>query len=237
MTDMYLVVFKKVCFSCPNVRKFFLKFVKLFSDMHIGIAGNIGAGKTTLTRMLSEHYGWIPKYESVTYNPYLEDYYKDIKRWSYNLETYFLAQRFRDLVEISKSDDIIIQDRTLMEGVNIFVANNVAMDNLSQRDYETYLQLYNLMMSMVREPDLLIYLRSSIEGIVRKIQKRGRDYEQGLSVEYLGNLNRLYEQWISNYKGRIIIFDVDNLDYENNPQDFALITDRLDSELFGLFRQ
>lgn len=205
--------------------------------MHIGIAGNIGAGKTTLTRMLSEHYGWIPKYESVTYNPYLEDYYKDIKRWSYNLETYFLAQRFRDLVEISKSDDIIIQDRTLMEGVNIFVANNVAMDNLSQRDYETYLQLYNLMMSMVREPDLLIYLRSSIEGIVRKIQKRGRDYEQGLSVEYLGNLNRLYEQWISNYKGRIIIFDVDDLDYENNPQDFALITDRLDSELFGLFRQ
>ncbi len=205
--------------------------------MHIGIAGNIGAGKTTLTRMLSEHYGWIPKYESVTYNPYLEDYYKDIKRWSYNLETYFLAQRFRDLVEISKSDDIIIQDRTLMEGVNIFVANNVAMDNLSQRDYETYLQLYNLMMSMVREPDLLIYLRSSIEGIVRKIQKRGRDYEQGLSVEYLGNLNRLYEQWISNYKGRILIFDVDDLDYENNPQDFALITDRLDSELFGLFRQ
>lgn len=205
--------------------------------MHIGIAGNIGAGKTTLTRMLSEHYGWIPKYESVTYNPYLEDYYKDIKRWSYNLETYFLAQRFRDLVEISKSDEIIIQDRTLMEGVNIFVANNVAMDNLSQRDYETYLQLYNLMMSMVREPDLLIYLRSSIEGIVRKIQKRGRDYEQGLSVEYLGNLNRLYEQWISNYKGRILIFDVDNLDYENNAEDFALITDRLDSELFGLFRQ
>lgn len=205
--------------------------------MHIGIAGNIGAGKTTLTRMLSEHYGWIPKYESVTYNPYLEDYYKDIKRWSYNLETYFLAQRFRDLVEISKSDDIIIQDRTLMEGVNIFVANNVAMDNLSQRDYETYLQLYNLMMSMVREPDLLIYLRSSIEGIVRKIQKRGRDYEQGLSVEYLGNLNRLYEQWISNYKGRIMIFDVDDLDYENNAEDFALITDRLDSEIFGLFRQ
>lgn len=203
--------------------------------MHIGIAGNIGAGKTTLTRMLAEHYGWIPKYESVTFNPYLEDYYKDIKRWSYNLETYFLAQRFRDLVEISKSDKIIIQDRTLMEGVNIFVANNVAMDNLSQRDYETYLQLYNLMMSMVREPDLLIYLRSSIEGIVRKIQKRGREYEQGLSVEYLGNLNRLYEQWIGNYKGRIMIFDVDNLDYENNPQDFALITDRIDSELFGLF--
>lgn len=203
--------------------------------MYIGIAGNIGAGKTTLTRMLAAHYGWTPKYESVTFNPYLEDYYKDISRWSYNLETYFLAQRFRDLVEISKSDGIIIQDRTLMEGVNIFVANNVAMGNLSERDYDTYMQLYNLMMSMVREPDLLIYLRSSIEGIVRKIQKRGRDYEQGLSVEYLGNLNRLYEEWIGRYKGRVLIFDVDDLDYENRPEDFALITDRLDSELFGLF--
>ena len=203
--------------------------------MYIGIAGNIGAGKTTLTRMLTAHYGWTPKYESVSFNPYLEDYYKDISRWSYNLETYFLAQRFRDLVEISKSDGIIIQDRTLMEGVNIFVANNVAMGNLSERDYDTYMQLYNLMMSMVREPDLLIYLRSSIEGIVRKIQKRGRDYEQGLSVEYLGNLNRLYEEWIGRYKGRVLIFDVDDLDYENHPEDFALITDRLDSELFGLF--
>lgn len=203
--------------------------------MHIGIAGNIGAGKTTLTRMLAEHYGWIPKYESVTFNPYLEDYYKDISRWSYNLETYFLAQRFRDLVEISHSDKIIIQDRTLMEGVNIFVANNVAMGNLSKRDYDTYLQLYNLMMGMVNEPDLLIYLRSSIEGLVEKIQKRGRDYEQSISVEYLSNLNSLYESWIEGYKGRLLVFDVDDLDYENRPEDFSLITDRIDSELFGLF--
>lgn len=203
--------------------------------MYIGIAGNIGAGKTTLTQMLADHYGWTPKFESVTYNPYLEDYYGDIARWSYNLETYFLAQRFRDLVEISKSNDIIVQDRTLMEGVNIFVANNRMMGNLSDRDYDTYMQLYNLMMGMVREPDLLIYLRSSIEGIVAKIQKRGRDYEQGLSVEYLGNLNRLYEEWIANYKGRLIIFDVDNLDYKHNPEDFAIITDRLDSEFYGLF--
>lgn len=203
--------------------------------MYIGIAGNIGAGKTTLTQMLADHYGWTPKFESVTYNPYLEDYYGDIARWSYNLETYFLAQRFRDLVEISKSSDIIVQDRTLMEGVNIFVANNRMMGNLSDRDYDTYMQLYNLMMGMVREPDLLIYLRSSIEGIVSKIQKRGRDYEQGLSVEYLGNLNRLYEEWIANYKGRLIIFDVDNLDYKHNPEDFAHITDRLDSEFYGLF--
>lgn len=203
--------------------------------MHIGIAGNIGAGKTTLTRLLSEHYGWTAKYESVTFNPYLEDYYSDIKRWSYNLETYFLAQRFRDLVEISKSDEVIVQDRTLMEGVNIFVANNVNMGNLSQRDYDTYMQLYDLMMSMVREPDLLIYLRSSIEGIVRKIQKRGREYEQGMSVEYLGNLNKLYEDWIASYKGKVLIFDVDDMDYENNPEDLAKITERIDSELYGLF--
>lgn len=203
--------------------------------MHIGIAGNIGAGKTTLTRLLSQHYGWIPKYESVTYNPYLEDYYSDIKRWSYNLETYFLAQRFRDLVEISSSDQVIIQDRTLMEGVNIFVTNNLRMGNLSQRDYDTYMQLYDLMMGMVSQPDLLIYLRSSIEGIVRKIQKRGRDYEQSLSVEYLGNLNQLYEDWIASYKGKVLVFDADNLDFENNPQDFASITDRIDAELYGLF--
>lgn len=204
--------------------------------MHIGVAGNIGAGKTTLTRMLAEHYGWIPKYESVTYNPYLEDYYSDIKRWSYNLETYFLAQRFSDLMEIAKSDAVIIQDRTLMEGVNIFVTNNLRMGNLSERDYNTYMQLYNLMMSTVREPDLLIYLRSSIEGIVRKIQKRGRDYEQGMSVEYLGNLNTLYEEWIAAYKGKVIIFDADSMDFENNPSDFEAITDRLDAELYGLFR-
>lgn len=204
--------------------------------MHIGVAGNIGAGKTTLTRMLAEHYGWIPKYESVTYNPYLEDYYSDIKRWSFNLETYFLAQRFSDLMEIAKSDDVIIQDRTLMEGVNIFVTNNLRMGNLSERDYNTYMQLYNLMMSTVREPDLLIYLRSSIEGIVRKIQKRGRDYEQGMSVEYLGNLNTLYEEWIAAYKGKVIIFDADSMDFENNPSDFEAITDRLDAELYGLFR-
>ena len=203
--------------------------------MFIGVAGNIGAGKTTLTRMLCEHYGWTPKYEAVTFNPYLEDYYADISRWSYNLETYFLAQRFRDLVEISKSSDTIVQDRTLMEGVNIFVANNKAMGNLSQRDYDTYMQLYDLMMGIVRLPDLLIYLRSSISGIVRKIQKRGRDYEQGMSVEYLGNLNSLYEQWIDSYEGKVLTLDVDRLDFENNPEDFAHITDKLDAELYGLF--
>ena len=204
--------------------------------MHIGVAGNIGSGKTTLTRMLAEHYGWKPQFESVTYNPYLEDYYHDIPRWSYNLETYFLAQRFKDLLEISRSKETIIQDRTLMEGVHIFVENNREMGNLSERDYQTYMQLYQIMMSMVRPPELLIYLKSSIEHLVSNIQKRGRDYEQGMSIEYLSGLNRHYEQWIGNYPGRLLIIEADNLDFKNNPEDFALITDKIDAELFGLFK-
>ena len=204
--------------------------------MHIGIAGNIGSGKTTLTRMLAEHYGWTPKYESVTYNPYLEDYYKDIPRWSYNLETYFLAQRFRDLLEISKSDEVIIQDRTILEGVEIFVANNLELGNLSQRDYDTYMLLYKLMMSLVRPPDLLIYLRASVPHLVARIQKRGRDYEQTISLEYLGGLNRRYEEWIGSYIGNLLIIDTDNLDFENNPEDFEAITDKIDSRLYGLFK-
>ncbi|MBQ8483373.1 MAG: deoxynucleoside kinase [Bacteroidales bacterium] len=203
--------------------------------MHIGIAGNIGCGKTTLTRMLSEHYGWTPKYESVTYNPYLEDYYKDIERWSYNLETYFLAQRFQDLLEIAKSDEVIIQDRTILEGVHIFVANNKAMGNLSDRDFDTYMQLFNLMMSMVREPDLLIYLKSSVPHLVSQIQKRGRDYERSISIEYLNNLNERYDKWIGEYKGQVLIIEADELDFENRPEDFSLITDKIDAQLFGLF--
>ena len=183
--------------------------------MHIGIAGNIGCGKTTLTRMLSEHYGWTPKYEAVTYNPYLEDYYKDIERWSYNLETYFLAQRFQDLLEIAKSDDVIIQDRTILEGVHIFVANNKAMGNLSDRDFDTYMQLFNLMMSMVREPDLLIYLKSSVPHLVSQIQKRGRDYEKSISIEYLNNLNERYDEWIGNYSGKELVIEADDLDFEH----------------------
>ena len=203
--------------------------------MHIGIAGNIGCGKTTLTRMLASHYGWIPKYESVTYNPYLEDYYKDIPRWSFNLEVYFLEQRFRDVLEISRSKDVIIQDRTLLEGVYIFVANNYAMGNLSERDYTTYMNLFRAMMSLVKEPDLLIYLRCGIPHLVSQIQKRGRDYEQSISIEYLSGLNERYEKWISEYKGRLITIDADNLDFLNNEEDFAQITDKIDAELYGLF--
>ena len=204
--------------------------------MHIGIAGNIGCGKTTLTRMLAEHYGWTPKYESVTYNPYLEDYYKDIPRWSYNLETYFLAQRFKDVLEISKSEEVIIQDRTILEGVYIFVANNLEMGNMSQRDYDTYMQLFSLMMSMVSTPDLLIYLRSSVPHLVSQIQKRGRDYEQSMSLDYLGGLNEKYEKWIGSYEGNLLVIDADNLDFENRPEDFETITDKIDAQLYGLFK-
>jgi deoxyadenosine/deoxycytidine kinase len=185
--------------------------------------------------MLASHYGWIPKYESVTYNPYLEDYYKDIPRWSFNLEVYFLEQRFRDVLEISRSKDVIIQDRTLLEGVYIFVANNYEMGNLSDRDYQTYMQLFELMMSTVKQPDLLIYLKSGIEHLVANIQKRGRDYEQSISIEYLDGLNRHYEDWIARYTGPLLVVETDNIDFKNNPEDFAAITDRIDAQLFGLF--
>jgi len=204
--------------------------------MHIGIAGNIGCGKTTLTRMLAGHYGWTPKYESVRYNPYLEDYYKDIPRWSYNLETYFLAQRFQDVLDIARSPEVVVQDRTLLEGVNIFVANNLEQGNLTQRDYDTYMQLFHLMMSMVNPPDLLIYLRCSVPHLVSQIQKRGRDYEQSIRLEYLNGLNRHYEDWISSYRDRLLIIDTDDMDFENRPEDFAFITDKIDAELFGLFK-
>ena len=205
--------------------------------MHIGVAGNIGSGKTTLTRMLCGHYGWTPKYESVTFNPYLEDYYGDIPRWSYNLETYFLAQRFKDVLEISKSDEVIVQDRTLMEGVNIFVQNNFKQGNLSERDYQTYMQIYQLMMSMVKPLDLLIYLRSSVPHLVSRIQKRGRDYEQSITLEYLQGLNEHYEGWIDSYEGRLLVIEGDDLDFENIPEDFAKVTDMVDSQMYGLFNE
>ena len=203
--------------------------------MHIGIAGNIGSGKTPLTPLLARHYGWTPKFESVTYNPYLADYYADIKRWSFALEMYFLQQRLHDVLEIAQSKDVIIQDRTLMEGVHIFVANNYAQGNLTERDYNTYMDTYNVMMEVVKEPDLMIYLRSSIEHLVYQIQKRGRDYEQSISIDYLSGLNERYENWIAGYKGKLIIVDADNLDFLSRPEDFATITDRIDAELFGLF--
>ena len=204
--------------------------------MHIAIAGNIGSGKTTLTKMLAAHYGWIPKFESVDYNPYLADFYEDMARWSFNLQIYFLNKRFKDVVDISKTDDVIIQDRTIYEDARIFAPNLHDMGLMSSRDFDNYSDLFNLMMSLVGNPDLLIYLRSSIPNLVSQIQKRGRDYEQSMSLEYLEGLNRKYEDWIASYKGRLLVIDADNLDFENRAEDFSLITDRIDAELYGLFQ-
>ena len=204
--------------------------------MHIAVAGNIGSGKSTLTRMLAKHYGWEPRFEAVEHNPYLEDYYRDIHRWSFNLEVYFLKERFRDLLAIAQADHTIIQDRTIYEGVYVFMENNKAMGNLSERDYETYMELFEQMMAMVRVPDLMIYLHASVPHLVGNIQKRGRDYEQTIQLEYLQNLNKRYNDFIyQRYRGRVMTIEKDDLDFQHNPKDFAQIVDRIDSILFGLF--
>lgn len=204
--------------------------------MHIAIAGNIGSGKTTLTTMLAKHYGWEAKFEAVDYNPYLDDYYKDIPRWSFCLEVYFLKQRFRDLLEISQETKTIIQDRSIYEGVYVFTANNKEMGNLSNRDFETYMELFELMTQVVKYPDLMIYLKSTVPHLVKNIQKRGRDYEQTMPLEYLDNLNKRYDQFIfEKYKGKVLVIDVDNIDFEHNAKDFASIIDKIDAHLFGLF--
>ena len=204
--------------------------------MHIAIAGNIGSGKSTLTKLLARHYGWEPRFEAVDHNPYLEDYYRDIHRWSFNLEIYFLKERFRDLIAISQTDHTIIQDRTIFEGVYVFMENNRAMGNLSDRDYKTYMELFEQMMSVVRLPDLMIYLRASVPYLVGNIQQRGRDYEQSMQLEYLQNLNERYDDFIYHkYKGRVMTVEKDQLDFINRPKDLAQVIDRIDATLFGLF--
>ncbi len=204
--------------------------------MHIAIAGNIGSGKTTLTNMLAKHYGWTPQFEAVDYNPYLDDYYDDIPRWSFNLEVYFLKQRFRDLLSIAQSDKTIIQDRSIFEGVYVFAENNYAMGNMSERDFQTYMELFESMMTIVRYPQLMIYLRATVPHLVQNIQKRGRDYEQSIQLEYLSNLNIRYEEFITQkYKGQVLTIEVDQIDFEHHPADFRSITDRIDAHLFGLF--
>ena len=204
--------------------------------MHIAIAGNIGSGKSTLTKLLAKHYGWEPRFEAVDRNPYLEDYYRDIHRWSFNLEVYFLKERFRDLIAISQTDHTIIQDRTIFEGVYVFMENNRAMGNLSDRDYQTYMELFEQMMSVVRLPDLMIYLRASVPYLVGNIQQRGRDYEQSMQLEYLQNLNERYDDFIYHkYKGRVMTVEKDQLDFINRPKDLAQVIDRIDATLFGLF--
>lgn len=204
--------------------------------MHIAIAGNIGAGKTTLTRLLAKHYRWEPHFEDVVDNPYLDDFYHQMDRWSFNLQIYFLNSRFRQVLQIRESGKKVIQDRTIYEDAHIFAPNLHSMNLMSHRDYNNYQSLFELMESMVQAPDLLIYLRSSISNLVQQIHKRGRDYENSISIDYLSKLNDRYENWINNYdKGKLLIIDVDPINFVDNPEDLGEIINRIDAELNGLF--
>lgn len=203
--------------------------------MHIAIAGNIGSGKTTLTRLLSKHFGWKPHFEEVDNNPYLESFYEDMKRWSFNLQIYFLNSRFRQVMDIRKSGDDIIQDRTIYEDAYIFAANLYDMGLMETRDYQNYQDLFELMSSFLQAPDLLIYLRASVPTLVRQIQKRNRDYEQSIRLDYLKALNKRYENWISNYnKGKLLIIESDDIDLEK-PEDLSVVIEQINGSLNGLF--
>ena len=204
--------------------------------MYIAIAGNIGSGKTTLTALLSKHYNWSPKFESVEGNPYLSDFYNDMNRWSFNTQIYFLNKRFEDIVDINKSSENIIQDRTIYEDASIFAPNLHSMGQMDNRDFENYQSLFKLMLRLVKAPDLVIYLKSSIPNLINNIQKRGRDYENSIRIDYIKGLNDRYEEWITSYNdGPKLIINVDNLDFENNVDDLNYIIDKIDAQLYGLF--
>ena len=204
--------------------------------MHVAIAGNIGAGKTTLTRLLAKHFKWQPQFEDVEDNPYLDDFYNEMERWSFNLQVYFLNSRFRQLLQIQENDQDVIQDRTIYEDAFIFAPNLHAMGLLTNRDYKNYRSLFDLMESVVAPPDLLIYLRSSIPNLVGQIHKRGRDYEASISIDYLSRLNERYEAWVHDYnKGNLLIIDVDKIDFVDNPEDLGDIINRIDAQINGLF--
>ncbi|MCP1996918.1 deoxynucleoside kinase [Flavobacterium sp. HSC-61S13] len=204
--------------------------------MHIAIAGNIGAGKTTLTKLLAKHYKWEPHFEDVVDNPYLDDFYHKMDRWSFNLQIYFLNSRFRQVLKIRQSGSKTIQDRTIYEDAHIFAPNLHAMGLMSNRDYENYTSLFEMMEELVGAPDLLIYLRSSIPNLVAQIHKRGRDYENSISIEYLNRLNERYEAWIQTYnKGKLLIIDVDQINFVDDPEDLGSIINRIDAEINGLF--
>ncbi len=204
--------------------------------MHVAIAGNIGAGKTTLTSLLAKHYKWEPHYESVAENPYLDDFYGSMERWSFNLQIYFLNSRFRQILEIRESGKNIIQDRTIYEDANIFAPNLHAMGLMTNRDFSNYESLFELMERLVSPPDLLIYLRASIPTLVGQIHQRGRDFENTISIDYLSRLNERYEAWISTYtKGKLLIIDIDNLNIVDKPEDLGSVIDRIDAQIHGLF--
>ena len=204
--------------------------------MHVAISGNIGSGKTTLTTKLAKHYKWDPHFEDVENNPYLNDFYKEMQRWSFNLQVYFLNSRFRQIINIKKLNKKFIQDRTIYEDAYIFAPNLHAMGLMSTRDFDNYKELFSLMDSFVEGPDLLIYLRASVPTLVEQIQKRGREYENSIRLDYLSQLNKRYEDWIENYdKGKILIIDVDDLNFSENEEDLGIIIEKVDSKIHGLF--
>ncbi len=203
---------------------------------HIAVSGNIGAGKTTLSEMLSHHYGWEVHYEDANVNPYLSDFYNDMHRWSFNLQIYFLNSRYRQILNIQNGDKTIIQDRTIYEDAYIFAPNLHEMGLMSKRDFENYVQLFETMTSQVNPPDLLIYLKANISTLVEHIQTRGREYEGNMSLDYLKRLNEKYEKWIGGYTiGKLLVIDADNTDFMRNPEDFGDIVEKIDRDLYGLF--
>jgi deoxyadenosine/deoxycytidine kinase len=204
--------------------------------MHIAVAGNIGAGKTTLTELLAKHYNWTPHYEDVDENPYLNDFYEDMQRWSFNLQIYFLNSRLKQVLDIRKSGKTVIQDRTIYEDAEIFAPNLHAMGLMSTRDFKNYTSLFQLMSNLVQAPDLLIYLRASVPTLVSQIQKRGREYENSIRLDYLKQLNERYEAWISRYNaGKLLIIDVDKNNFPNVPEDLSAVIDKIDAQIHGLF--
>ncbi len=204
--------------------------------MHVAVAGNIGAGKTTLTTLLAKHYKWEPHFEDVVDNPYLDDFYNQMERWSFNLQIYFLNSRYRQILEIRETGKNIIQDRTIYEDAYIFAPNLHAMGLMTNRDFSNYSSLFQLMERLVQPPDVLIYLRSSIPNLVKQIHKRGREYENTISIDYLSRLNERYEAWSQKYeKGKLLIIDVDQLDFVDNPEDLGIIINKIDAEINGLF--
>lgn len=202
---------------------------------HIAVAGNIGAGKTTLTTHLAKHFHWTPQYEDVENNPYLFDFYQDMKRWSFNLQVYFLNSRFKQIVDIQQGDQVIIQDRTIYEDAHIFAPNLHEMGLMSARDFENYFNLFKNISQLINPPDLLIYLKASIPKLVGNIQKRGREYEENLRLDYLKRLNENYERWIENYKHKLLVIDIEDIDFQENPEHLGDIIERVQGELYGLF--
>jgi deoxyadenosine/deoxycytidine kinase len=202
---------------------------------HIAIAGNIGAGKSTLTALLSKHFGWVPNYEDVENNPYLNDFYEDMPRWSFNLQVFFLNSRFRQIIDIQKGTDVIIQDRTIHEDACIFAPNLHAMGLMSTRDFENYTRLYETITGLIKPPDLLIYLKASVPTLVNQIQKRGREYEDNLRLDYLKRLNEFYEKWIATYQGRLLVIDVDQTNFAEEEEALAEVVNKVSGELYGLF--